>query len=360
VGDTGGQDELDRELARMIDDGAEKPARPSRESLREVKREARAREKEKQEREKSAKDYWAAQSDPGRTGRAGSAGRWIAVLVTILVVGGGALYLTRSGIPGVTSPAANPTGAPDASDGAQAEEAVPFAGTPAESWKVGAKGITLPEAKQVGLYTPDQVEAAYRKTRTYLKAAMLDRRVLFKGKLQPVLVTMTPGSRARLTKAVQKGKEHPDAKDATTWVNAANRFHPNDWRAEGETRVRGRMKARVADDGGLLVKYAYAVAYWMRPTSGGSWAPIVIRREGEAYFSAVGSGISGLWSGRDGVTSLKSVCGSQWPYPQYLQVWPDPESVVTPSRGVYPGWDPSDPETVAVPEDDCFTDTSGF
>jgi hypothetical protein len=53
------------------------------------------------------------------------------------------------------------------------------------------------------------------------------------------------------------------------------------------------------------------------------------------------------------------VCGSNWPYPDYLQAWADPEDVAVASPSAPAGsFDITDVD--ADEPDECFTDTSGF
>jgi hypothetical protein len=356
--DQDGRGDRDRELERMLAGTDRDPAPPSRESMREVKAEAKRRRQERAARERAAQAYWREQAR-GATGTGRARGwPWILLAVALGLTVTGIFLVVDRGLPWEARQPSNPVGPPDPSDGADApdvEAISPFEGTPAADWRVGAKGIGIPAAERVGPYSAKQVDAAYRATKAYLKAAMLDPAVLFGSKLKPVLTTMSAESRERAQRQVKKDRKS-DSDDALRWVDFANRFHPGDWQADDEIRVRGRMRAGV-DDGFLEVSYVFTAAYWMKPDGGTAWTPVAIRREGSAYFTATGSGVSAPWVSGDGTTSSRSVCGSTWPYPQYLEVWPDMDSVVTASIQPLPPRDLSDPDETF---EGCFTDTSGF
>lgn len=322
---------------------------PSRESRAEVRREAK-------EREALRARQRAAFNLPPERGRR----PWGWMVLGLLVVALGAAAFVHWGGPGADPvAAANPTGAPvDPTDGAQAEEIEPFAGTPAESWSGWSKGLKEAKAVSVGAYSAAQVEDAQRLVRRYLKAATQDERVLFKGKLQPVLSTMDAHSREYHTTHIKSGL--PDATgESWHWTFIANRFHKGDWEASRDIRTRGRIKAARLEDGDLSIPYVVTVAYWMRPAEGGPWIPVAVRREGESVFRAKDARhVRSVWMGGDGVTSSRGVCGSTWPYPQFIEAWPDRDSVATPSLQPMPQFDLSDPDADAASS--CFTDTSGF
>jgi hypothetical protein len=359
MGDGGGGD-LDREFERLLggSDGALPP--PSRESMREVKAEAKRRHQEQAARERAAKAYWAEQAGVHPSGHRNS-WAWVGFAVVLgLAASAGFLVLQRGQQPGLDvaqSPTAPTAPAPAASAAAPEATSPPFADTPAAAWPVGAAGITLPEARRTGAYSAAQVREAARATRAYLEAAMLDERVLFDSKLKPVLRTMDRDSREQATAEVAADREKPDGDDSLRWTSFANRFRPGDWTADDEVRIRGRMKPTIGEQGLLEMTYVFVAAYWMQPSTGGPWVPVAVRREGSAYFRTDGRGVTKPWIGGDGITTSRSVCGSDWPYPQYLEAWADLDGVATASVAPLPAKDLSDPETTL---DACFTDTSGF
>lgn len=323
--------------------------KPSRESLAEVRREAKRREALR------AQQRVAFGMAPARRRRP-----WGWVLVGLAAATLVSVAFVQWGRP-VTGPlaAANPTDAPvDPMDGAELEESEPFSGTPAESWSSWSKGLKEAKAEPVGVYGAAQVDDAQRVVRQYLKAATQDERVLFKGKLQPVLATMDTYSREYHAKQVESGKPDSDG-NVWHWTQIANRFHKGDWEASDEIRTRGRIKVARVKDGDLRIPYVVTAAYWLRPSQGGPWIPVAVRREGESVFRAKDeSHVTSVWMGGDGTTSSRAVCGSEWPYPQFIEAWPDPDSVVTASGQPLPPFDLSDPD--AASEASCFTDTSGF
>lgn len=353
-------DDLVRELQDLLAQGDLGTGRPSRESLREVRAEARRRRREQEQRARAAAEYWASQSGRPRRARVGGRTLIVGLSVAAIALAAGITYTVGGDVVRqVGSAAPDPVSPPTTvADAADPEAAVPFAGTPAESWASGASAIRIPQAAQTGAYTAAQVEDAFRRTKAYLRAAMLDKDVLLKGKLKPVLTTMHPESREWITREVRRGKFRMDSPDVARWTAVANRLHPGDWITHDDVRIRGRMRARMDGNGELQVRYVYAAAYWVRQSSGTEWLPVVVRREGRHVYDANGAGIVGPWSGIDGVTTSRSVCGSAWPHRQYLQVWPDPDTVRG-SSGSAPAWDMTDPE-VEPSDSACFTDTSGF
>lgn len=367
----------------MGDDGG---AKPSRASMREVKREYKQRReqeaKEQAAREQAVRDYWSLET--GRAQRPTSAatktrrGSWVAVVALVAAVGFagyvGFRVLTgpqgataapqtpsASSASGAPSSASTPTPSPAASedDGTDPTIVPAFDGSPAKGWPAGAAGITAPKATQVGIYRPAQVKAAYAVTERYLRAALLDPRVTYKGKLDPVFATLGTQSTAFLKKQHARATA-TKGKKGVYWDSVANRFHVGDWKAAAEVRVKGRMKPRIGKQGSLVVGFTYVAAYWLVPAEGGEARTIAIRRRGDIYFLGNGpSGVGPPGYGGSGYTSTASVCGSTWPYPDYVQAWIDQDSVVTPSKGTPDeSFDVGDLD--APDPTGCFQDTSGF
>ena len=350
-----------------MDDGG----RPSRASLREVKREYKDRQKAEKQRAKDAQAYWA-----GQSGRSSRRPGWLvpsAVIAVLAVVATGGMYALKVSSSSTTPTAAGASpqaaGGPSASAKARASSSssdgtdptvVPaFSGSPAKNWPAGAKGITTPRAKQVGIYRPAQVQEAYSDVARYLQVALLDPRVLYRGSLQPVLATLGPQSSQWLHQQVALGTK-TKGKQGIGWDSVANRFHVGDWRAAAEVRVKGRMRASSNRSGDLVVRFVYVAAYWLVPAKGGSPRTIAVRRTGDMYF--LGNGPSHVTDpnyGGSGYTSTAGVCGSTWPYPQFVEAWVDRGSVpvVSPSP-VTTTFDPTDVN--AADPTSCYTDTSGF
>lgn len=350
-----------------FDDGG----RPSRESLREVKREYKQRQKAEKQRAKDAQAYW-----DGQAGRSTRRAGWkapVAGAAALAVVAGGALLVLRPGplapasttVASSASPSPHSSSTPKATPKATAPATDPavqaaFEGTPARSWKKGFAGITEPTAHTIGIYRRVQVAAAYRMIEHYLAAATLDPTVLYQGKMQPVLVTLGPsfpdyatGQHAKYVSS--HGKKGFD------WLSLASRFHPGDWKAAAETRARGHISPARLVKGALRVDFTIVTAYWLKPAHGGAARAIVVRRWGSLDF--VGYGPDNVWmqQWQNSWLSTASVCGSHWKYPEYLEAWPNRDAVAgaqAPPAGS--AYDPSDPNAPPPTGLGCFTDTSGF
>lgn len=363
--------------------GDDEGAKPSRASMREVKREYKQRQKqqaaEQAQREQAARDYWSLESGQKRTpatsgGRRRGSGFAIVALVVAVGFAGYVGYRALTGQQGTAaasssaSPSASASGSPTTpSPGPSASEddgtdptIVPaFEGSPAKDWPSGAAGITTPKATQVGIYRAAQVRAAYDATERYLRAALLDPRVTYRGKLDPVFATL--GSRTTAFLRTQQARATATkGKKGIYWDSVANRFHVGDWRAAAEVRVKGRMTPRIGKQGSLVVGFTYVAAYWLVPAAGGEPRTIAIRRRGDMYFLGDGpSGVTEPSYGGSSYTSTASVCGSTWPYPDYVQAWPNEDAVLTPSIGTPDeSFDVGDLD--AADPTGCFQDTSGF
>jgi len=353
--------------------------KPSRDSMREVKREFKERQKAEQERMRAARDYWALE-----TGRPAPVPKK-SVLPAVLAVAGVAAVAVAAAFvlhlgplasssaatapdgTGSTSTTATPTGAtvtptpiPSASDdGTDPTVVAVFQDSPAKSWPIGAAGVVPPKPRQVGVYRPVQVAAAYDVVIRYLRAAMLDHRVVYKGKLDTVLAA-TGTDTATWLKAQQKLGTKTKGAKGIHWDSVANRFHIGDWKAAAEIRAKGRMYATQVKDGTLEVHFVYVAAYWLVPAKGGAARTIAIRRSGSMLFAGNGPNrVTQPSFGGAGYTSSASVCGAAWPFPDFVEAWVDPgeAKVVSPS----PADSPYDPTDINAPDaTGCFTDTSGF
>lgn len=364
--------------------------RPSRESLREVKREYKERRRAEKAREQYAADYWSATTGLPQRRRRRSAGRTTAIVaglaVAAIAVGGAVLHVgpfagtasSTAAMPfptpsatrtdpapataGATSPAPSSPDATASSPSRVASGVDPsihagFATTPAVTWKVGAAGIVSPKARQQGIFNPSQVKDAYTQVVSYLREAVLDPRVLYEGALDPVLATFDAEQQRWLRKMVAAAKDSPA--DGIEWDAVANRFHVGDWRAAPEIRVKSSIRATANQDV-LQVMFVVVAAYWL--VHGDDAAQVVtIRREGYMAFYGHSPRHSGpAYYGGSSYTSSSSVCGALWPYRQFLEVWIDPSKVSGLSAApVTSTWDPTDLNAKPTAPG-CFHDTSGF
>ncbi len=361
------------------------PTKPSRESMREVKKEFKERQKAERERAQAARAYW--ELETGRatssTGRSRGSGRTGATAGLVVVVALGALGATAvlhvgpfapassaaspsPATTAVTTPSPSPsttsaspsTGTTD--DGTDPTVVAAFQDSPARTWKSGTAGIVMPRATRVGIYRVAQVAEAYRKTASYIAAIMLNHRVLYQAKLDPVFAALAPSTVTWL-KSQHARSVTTHGKSGMTWAQVAVRFRPGDWKAAAETRIRGKVSPTIYKDRSLEIAFTYVAAYWLVPSSGGAARTIAVRVEGGTYFRGRGAAhVTGINVGGLGVTTSAAVCGSGWAHPDYTEAWADPESVPVASAPAVGGSvDMSDPNST-LPAGKCFQDTSGF
>lgn len=314
--------------------------KPSRESLREVKREARQRSK-------------------ARRPRGGGKVRGVAVVAVVAALGGGGVWYAGShGMPratpgprelrgtGAGAPVVVPSYTPP-----PAKPADPFSGTSVASWPVGAAGIKAPAAGAVGPYAKAQVADAYARTARYLRAAMLDRAVLWTGDLAPVHATLSPAS-------VRAQAREDDA------AYLANRFPSSVRPSSQSVRVNGEMTAKPGERGTLWVEFAYVATYAVRPAGGGETQLVAIRREGTLEYRAAGAArVTAPWVYLTTyVSDHSSGCEGKNPAPGYLDVrlGDARRQAKPPPRGSYPPVNMLDPRATFPPGEGCFTNTGKF
>lgn len=264
---------------------------PSRESLREVKREARRR-----------RQATGGRPPRGRGGRRSSGRDRLRSVVVLTVL---ALLAVGIGYAVVSRPRARPVPVVVPSfTPPPTKPADPFDGTAVAAWPVGAAGVRGPAAKPVAGYFVAQVADAYAKTARYLKVAMLDRRVLYDGALAPVHKTLLPAS--------ARAKGDP--------TRLANRFRPGVAPASPSVRVNGFMASRGGPRGSLLVDYTYVATYALRTT--GNPELVAVRRRGTLWYDAAGPrAVTPPWLYRGGASTDHSRCGVHWPHEGYLEVY---------------------------------------
>lgn len=280
--------------------------RPSRESLREVRREYRQRRR-------------AARGKPPRGARGRRPGRVGALLkgtaVVAVVLAGAAAYVVWQVPPPPTGRAAqrvpvlvSPTPTPSAAATAR-PEGDPFAGTAVSHWPAGEAGFVAPGARATGGYDTATVAHAYERTLRYLRAAMLDRRVVYGADLRPVAATVQARSMTRLRPAYL----------ATVFPRAVAPAHRS-------VRVNGLLSARVGAYGRLHVTFRYVGVYALRPARGGETELVVVRRTGELAFDRAGRGRVGVpFVHQTSYTSSHSHCGARWPDgDRTVEVWLGP------------------------------------
>jgi hypothetical protein len=261
----------DEELARFLRESAEgafgeAPKEPS----------ARARMVTARLREQDAlgevPPCWRTAPDLGRyRARAARRRRLKAAAAGLVVAGLAVLALNPSLLPGHpwsgdggrgTPVAAGQlpagTAAPSAAPGTPTLDD-PFAGSPAASWAEGAKGIEMPEAKAVGVFSVQQVEQALKDARTLLVDANVAPATLRGAHPEAALGVLDPKQPDLLddlTTALRKPSEKHDP------LNFFSRFDPERIRVVGDqVRTRGRTTLKEGKDGAVGIKADYTFVY---------------------------------------------------------------------------------------------------
>jgi hypothetical protein len=183
----------------------------------------------------------------------------------------------------------------------------PFAGTSAAAWADGAAGVVVPEARQVGTFPADQVEAAYQRVREAVVAARLDRRVVQQHDLEPFFGLFAPDLRDSL-RVLFDGRNDGEAALVVTRVAEGSRL------AEAEPKVRGEMAAEVGPDGELVVRTDFTFAYAFTPDRPeavrGPMDVVALSRFQVRYAIRTGDpGVTGLWAD-ESAGSLHSIACS--------------------------------------------------
>jgi hypothetical protein len=325
----------------VVDQGG---ARPSRESLREVKREYRQRRR-------------AARRGPrpprGAHGSGGGARGLLVLLAGLLALGvagyAASRHRTAAAAP-VLTPTAAPVVVPSYTPPPTTAPVDPFAGTAVAAWPVGAAGLRVPAAAPVAGFTAAQVADAYARTTRYLRAAMLDTAVLWHGDMRPVRAALLPDS-----------ARHWAAGESD---DLATRFATDVRPASPSIRLNGDLHARPAPDRRLYVDFRYVATYAVRPASAdGTMELVAIRRTGTLLYDAAGRGRVGApWVYRSQYTSDHSACGRRYPHPGYVEVFlgdsarsASPEPTPSAAHETYNILDPRRPEPKG-----CFTNTGAL
>ncbi|MDR3034777.1 MAG: hypothetical protein LBV78_17025 [Kitasatospora sp.] len=185
-----------------------------------------------------------------------------AVLGGVLVVRPVLTRTPESAAPPAAPPATGPESAtPSGGAPGRPTPEHPWAGSPAESWPVGAAGITMPDSTPAtGVFDEQQVAANLAAVKAYLVAADLDPQVMAGGNGQQVLDLMQPQDADLLSQALA----HPDTgHDPANWLS---RFDPA-WAVPvtGEVKVQGSVGFESDGDHGMLVHADVTFVYALRP-----------------------------------------------------------------------------------------------
>ncbi len=322
--------------------------KPTRESLREVKREAKDRQRAARRPAKPPKP--AKPAKPPMSARTrGRARIWLALIPAALLVVAAYMHF---GVNQYSPSLLNQ----DASKGV----ADVWVAHTASQWPTASEGIELPAAQAMGKYSGDDVKAALIASRNFVEAVTINREVVFGEKVAPVLKTLSDGP--------EIGSYYGSPRVSKSWPYLVTRFPQEALRQADDTiRYRGTIKPAL-HHGLLSVDFSYATAYALESAKGKSGPEIVVvRREGTLEFAQSQPGQIGLPSaGRMYHVSDHSMCGSRWPFKAFTEAWVGvpPKPDVSPTASDRPTLDPNERHDLTDPDDSikqihsCFTNTS--
>ncbi|MFF2143422.1 hypothetical protein [Kitasatospora sp. NPDC058190] len=175
-------------------------------------------------------------------------------------IGGNGSSAAHTPVPTVAPETAKPTTAAPKVDEKQPTVDHPWAGSPAEGWPNGAEAFVLPEAKDTGVFSADQVAAQLQLVKDYLTAANLDPKVIAGGRPDTALAMLDRDERDRATAALANPSKDTDA---TSWFS---RFDPREAIPVGDVvKVQGRISFEGDGDKGVLVHTDFSFVYPLRP-----------------------------------------------------------------------------------------------
>lgn len=173
-----------------------------------------------------------------------------------------------------------PTEAPPAEAALRPTADEPFRGSPAADWASEAAGITVPKAAAVGWMSAAEVEQALSRSRDFLVASGLDRKVLRGERPETAIALINPHQKDvqdLLDTAFRTPGEGSDP------LLLFSRFQPSQARLVGDVvKTRGRLSYREGKRGALQVTADVTYVYPVVPAGSGGDDEImrtIVRRE---------------------------------------------------------------------------------
>lgn len=162
--------------------------------------------------------------------------------------------------------------------------AAPFAGRPAEHYRVGAEGITVPLIHRVGGFAVSEVTQAFDTARAYLIDSALNPETVTGGDVQSVRNLLDPAQLdqydASLTRPAVDGSH-----EATGWLV---RFDPAAQLrlVQGGIRVQGTLEASETADDELEIAADHTLVYALHGpgATGGAVSLFTVRRQMRFHF----------------------------------------------------------------------------
>ncbi|MFI1988782.1 hypothetical protein [Actinoplanes sp. NPDC020271] len=192
-----------------------------------------------------------------------------AVLVALIVA---AVPLVRSVWPQEKAAAPAPTvDGVTATTSAGAAPTGPFDGTAAAGYPIGAKGITLPAAKEVTGFTAVEVGADLRKVRDALVAGRLDPHMTVEHRADEFLALLAPTSRAQIAKWFKSSAFATLA----TWIDPKVKLDP-----VNQPRVSGRVTYKSVSENGRNTLRVTTNFVWVYAFQGEfAWRPLAVQHD---------------------------------------------------------------------------------
>ena len=322
----------------------EPSTRPSRASLREVKREARERKKA----HRRMQQQWG--TAPPLSRRLAGPLSWLGTTAVLALAAFLLLGPERLGLTGGDDEGADDLAVEEPA--ASAAPADPYAGTDVATWKSGAAAVAAPKARRVGAYTDAQVAAAYDRAKAYVLAANVDPEVLYQGTVDPVRATINGQAAANLTGLVA----HPS--QSMPPAGYVTRFRPGVVPL-AEPRGQVRLRAAAVEEDGepqLAVSVASVFVYALRSAEDADSRKLVtVRREITLEFTPKGKDAGKPYLGASNFLSTGEVCGEPPQRLGFLSVYFGDQPLGDGGRA--PSYDVKDLDAVA-PDADCFRDSS--
>ena len=154
-----------------------------------------------------------------------------------------------------------------------------YARSPADQFRIGADGITMPASRRTAHFSDSQVVTALTTAKDYLVESALDPDVLTGGATRPVRLLLDPQQHDQFDQSFDRPA--PDGRHAPTgWLV---RFDPSHAQlADSQIRVQGTLQAAETDAGTLEVTADHTFVYALRPTGaedGAKASLFTVRRE---------------------------------------------------------------------------------
>ena len=159
-----------------------------------------------------------------------------------------------------------------------------YAHSPADQFRIGAEGITMPASRRTAHFTDSQVVTALTTAKDYLVESALDPEVLTGGTIGSVRLLLDPRQLGQFDQSF----DHPAADGRHAPTGWLVRFDPSRAElADSKIRVHGTLQAAETDSGTLEVTADHTFVYALRPAGaddGAKASLFTVRRELHFHF----------------------------------------------------------------------------